>query len=148
MSVLVNQPYLFRVGKSQYYRLAPVLFSHGHWGESLDQWHDGECMHLTGLWLMPKKCHRLSSCWNTNPMSCRQRSSCSILAGCAVGTRCLIANHLFSPSGSAACCLRDPRYTELKVPSPILRWTSKILSSLGSLCNNSFIWYSKIIKQW
>lgn len=84
----------------------------------------------------------VTSC-NTNPMSCRQRNSCSILAGCAVGTRCLIANHRFSSLDREACCRREPRYTELNVPSPILRWTSNILSNLGNLCRSSFIWCSE-----
>lgn len=89
---------------------------------------------LVGVW-----CNMSAMCY---PMSCRQRSSCSMRAGCAVGTRCLMANHRFSELGSSACWRSDPRYTELNVPSPILRCTSNTLSNFGSFCRSSLIWFS------
>lgn len=78
------------------------------------------------------------------PISLRQRSSCSMRAGCAVGTKCLIANQRLEASGSAECARSEPRYTELNVPSPILRWTVKILSSRGSFDTSSAICCSGI----
>lgn len=78
------------------------------------------------------------------PISLRQRSSCSMRAGCAVGTKCLIANQGLEASGSDECARSEPRYTELNVPSPILRCTVKILSSRGSFDTSSAIWCSGV----
>lgn len=80
------------------------------------------------------------------PMSLRQRSSCSMRAGCAVGTKCLMANQRLETSGSDECARSEPRYTELKVPSPILRCTVKILSSRGSFDTSSAICCSGTIQ--